>query len=107
MILTAIRMKVLPEKRKELSQAVTSLVASIRKEKGCTRCELCASVEDENELCLFGEWESTEDLKRHIQSNLFDVLRGAMSLLRKPHEMKIYTCMPDQEPRGLVMGETI
>jgi quinol monooxygenase YgiN len=91
MILMMIRMKVLPEKRKELHQALTSLVGSIRTQLGCGRCDFCVSAEDGNEFCLFGEWETREHLASHLESNLFKVLLGAMSLLKKPHEMKLYT----------------
>ena len=41
-------MKVLSEKRMELSQTINLLVASIRTEKGCKRCDFCQSTEDEN-----------------------------------------------------------
>jgi quinol monooxygenase YgiN len=87
-------MKVLPEKRREVSQAITSLVSVIKTEKGCRRCDFFYSVEDENELCLFGEWESSEDLGRHLQSEVFKVLLGAMSLLKNPHELKLYADLP-------------
>ena len=90
MILTTIRMKVLPEKRKELLQTLTSLVGAVRTQNGCRRCEFCVSTEDENEFCLFGEWENREDLERHLESNIFKVLLGAMSLLKNPHELKLY-----------------
>jgi quinol monooxygenase YgiN len=50
MILIVIRMKVVSEKRRELSQTIASLSGSIRKEKGCKRCDFCQSVEDENRL---------------------------------------------------------
>jgi quinol monooxygenase YgiN len=100
MILIAIRMKVAPEKRQELSQAVASLVGSIRNIKGCHRCDFCCSLEDEDELCLLGEWERSEDLATHLESELFKVLLGAMSLLKSPHEMKIYTGLPSLQPAG-------
>jgi len=41
MILVIIRMRVLAEKRKELSQTISSLISSIRTEKGCQRCNFC------------------------------------------------------------------
>jgi len=44
-------MRVLEEKRKELSQTISSLIGSIRTEKGCQRCDFCRNMEDENELC--------------------------------------------------------
>ena len=93
MIFTTIRMKVFPEKRKELFQTLKSLVSSIRKQEGCRRCEFCVSAEDENEFCLLGEWENRQDLDTHLESELFKVLLGAMSLLKNPHEMNLYTDM--------------
>jgi quinol monooxygenase YgiN len=100
MILTNILMKVLPEKRKELVQALSSLVESIRKEKGCRSCNFYCSSEDENEICLLGEWETKADVDAHLQSDLFKVLLGAMSLLKKPHELTFYTGTPALEPAG-------
>ncbi len=89
MILVNIRMNVVPEKRKELLQAMTSLMASIRTERGCHRCDFYHSTDDEDELYLCEEWETQEGLAGHLQSEQFKVLLGAMSLLKKPHEMRI------------------
>jgi len=83
-------MKVFPEKRKELTQALDLLIRSIRKEKGCSRCDFCYSAEDENEFCLIGEWEKQESLNRHTESELFKILLGAMNLLTNPREIKFY-----------------
>ena len=90
MILTIIRMKVLSEKRLELSQTMTSLSVSIRTEKGCRRCDFCRGMEDENRLLLIEEWETREDLTAHLQSDHFRVIRGAISLLREPYEMMFH-----------------
>ena len=91
MILVIIRMKVLAEKRKELSQTIVSLIDSLRKEEGCRRCDFCQSMEDENELSIFEEWDTREELNRHFKSERFRVLRGAMNLLRQPCEMVVHT----------------
>ena len=91
MILVIVRMEVLSEKRKELSQTIASLIGSIRTEKGCKRCDFCQSIEDENELCLLEEWDTQENLKSHLKSGRFRVLRGAMNLLREPYEMMFHT----------------
>jgi len=91
MILVIIRMKVLPEKRMELSQAITSLIGPIRTEKGCLRCDFCRSMEDENELHILEEWNTRENLNSHLKSDRFRVLRGAMNLLREPYEMVSHT----------------
>jgi quinol monooxygenase YgiN len=90
MFCMSIRMMVSPGKRMELSQAITSLMGSIRAEKGCQCCNFYQSVEDENELCFLGEWDSREGLAGHLRSKDFKVLLGAMHLLRKPHEMNLY-----------------
>jgi quinol monooxygenase YgiN len=104
MLSTTIRMKVFPEKRKELLQAITSLLGSIKLQKGCRRCDFCISAEDENEFCLFGEWESQEDLEKHLDSDVYKVLLGAMSLLKNPHDMKLYRGMPADQSVNL-LGE--
>ena len=99
MILVIIRMKVLAEKRKELSQTIASLIGSIRREKGCGRCDFYRSMEDENELCILEEWETRDNLDSHLKSERFRVLRGAMSLLQEPYEMMAYTVL---HPAGMV-----
>ena len=91
MILVIIRMKVLSDKRKELSQAIGSLIGSIRTEKGCKRCDFCQGMEDENRLFLLEEWDNQEDLKSYLKSVHFRVLRGAMSLLKEPYQMRFHT----------------
>ena len=91
MILVIIRMKVHPEKRMELSQAIASLIGPIRTEKGCLRCDFCRSMEDENELHILEEWNTRENLNSHLKSDRFRVLRGAMNLLQEPYEMVLHT----------------
>ena len=98
MILVIIRMKVLSEKRMELSQTIASLIGSIRMEKGCKRCDFCQSMEDENRLFLLEEWDTEENLMSYLKSGRFKVLRGAMNLLREPYEMMFHTVF---HPEGM------
>ena len=98
MILLIIRMKVLSEKRMELSQAIASLSGSIRMEKGCRRCDFCQSVEDENRLSILEEWDTRSSLTAHLKSEHFRVLRGAMNLLEEPYEMRFHNVF---HPGGL------
>jgi len=91
MILVIIRMKVLAEKRKELSQTIASLVGVIRTEKGCRRCDFFQSMEEENDLCLLEEWDTRGNLNSHLKSRHFRVLRGAMNLLQEPYEFMFHT----------------
>jgi len=91
MILVITRMKVLPEKRIELSQTITSLSGFIGLEKGCNRWSFCRSIEDEDRLSLIEEWDTEENLITHMKSDHFRVLRGAMNLLQEPCKMTFYT----------------
>ena len=91
-------MKVLSEKRMELSQAIASLVRSIRTEKGCKRCDFCQDVEDDNRLFLLEEWDSQENIKSYMKSGRFGVLRGAMNLLKEPYEMMFHKAF---DPQGM------
>jgi len=84
-------MKVLPEKRMEMSQTIASLTGSIRTEKGCKRCDFCQSMEDEDQLFLLEEWDTEENLVSYLKSERFRVLRGAMILLKEPYEMVFHT----------------
>ncbi|NPU83839.1 MAG: antibiotic biosynthesis monooxygenase [Syntrophaceae bacterium] len=90
MILVIIRMKVLPNKRMELSQTFPSLSDSIRMEKGCQRCDFCQHITDENGLFLLEEWDTQENLKNHLKSDNFQVLRGAENLLAEPYTMTFH-----------------
>ena len=87
MSLMIIRMRVLSGKYKELSQTIELLIGFIRTERGCRRCDVWRSMENENQLFLLEEWDTREDLSRHLNSERFKVLRGAMDLLQEPCEM--------------------
>ncbi len=91
MILVIIRMKVPSKKRVELLQTIASLIGSIRTEKGCKRCDFYQSIENENQLNLLEEWDTQQNLKSHLKSGRFRVLRGAMNLLKEPYEMLFHT----------------
>jgi quinol monooxygenase YgiN len=90
MIQMTIRMNVLPEKSKELWQTIALLIVSIRTEKGCRRCDFCQNLEDENELLILEEWDTQDNLKKHLKSGHFSVIRGMVGLLKKPYEMIFY-----------------
>ena len=91
MILVVTRMKISAAKHLELSQTIASLIGLMRREPGCRRFDFCQNVEDENELYLLEEWENQENLRNHLRSERFRVLRGAMNLLREPYEMQFHT----------------
>ena len=84
-------MNVLPEKQKEVMQTLLSMIETAGQAKGCLSYEVFCQIEGKAVFNLIEEWETREDLDRHIQSERFSVLLGTKSLLAKPLKMKIHT----------------
>ena len=91
MIVVRITMNVLPEKQLEVMQTLLSMIEPTGKEMGCLSYAVFCSIEDHNCFSLLEEWETREDLVRHIRSHRFDVLLGTKTLLRQPLEVQIHT----------------
>ena len=91
MIIMRITMKALMEKRTEMMQTLLSMIEPAGKEKGCLSYDVFCDIEGKTVFNLIEEWETREDLDRHIRSERFSVLLGTKSLLAKPLEMKIHT----------------
>lgn len=97
MILVIIRMKARAEKRLEISQAISSLTDSIRTQKGCQSCDFCQSLQNETRLHLIEEWDTLENFRIHLKSELFKVVRGAMNLLEESCEVMFYTVLHSEK----------
>ncbi len=91
MIIVRILFNVFPEKRLEFTQTLLSLIEPTGKERGCLTYTLFCNIEDRNCFNLLGEWETREDLDKHIGSNRFGVLLGSKALLCKPLEISFFT----------------
>ena len=91
MIIVRITIKVLPEKQKEVMQTLLSMIEATVKEKGCLSYEGFCDIDGKTVFSLIEEWETREDLERHIRSERFSVLLGTKSLLVKPLEMRIHS----------------
>jgi quinol monooxygenase YgiN len=90
-IIVRITMKALREKRTEMMQTLLSMIEPTGKEKGCLSYDVFCELEDNHVFSLIEEWETREDLDRHIQSERFSVLLGTKSLLVKPSGISIHT----------------
>ncbi len=91
MIIVRIRMKALMEKRTEIMQTLLSMIEPAGNEKGCLNYDVFSDIQGNAVFDLIEEWETREDLDRHIGSERFSVLLGTKSLLDRPLEMKIHT----------------
>ncbi|MEE4314626.1 MAG: antibiotic biosynthesis monooxygenase family protein [Desulfofustis sp.] len=89
LVVILIKMKVLPVKRRELLQTLSSIAEQVRNESGCLKAVVFQNVEDDNELLFIEEWSTQKDSVAHLDSDLFTVLMGAGGLMRKPPEVII------------------
>jgi quinol monooxygenase YgiN len=90
-IIVRITMKALMEKRTEMMQTLLSMIGPAGKEKGCLSYDVFCDLEDNYVFNLIEEWETREDMDRHIRSERFSALLGTKSLLAKPSEINIHT----------------
>jgi quinol monooxygenase YgiN len=95
-IIVRITMKALMEKRTEMMQTLLSMIEPAGKEKGCLSYDVFCDLEDKQVFSLIEEWETREDLDRHIRSERFSALLGTKSLLAKPLEINIHTVSHSQ-----------
>jgi quinol monooxygenase YgiN len=91
MVLVIIRIKVLPEKRRELSQTIHLLIGRLSAEQGCRRYDFCENAEKKNQFFLLEEWDTLENLMNHLKLEQFKILRGVLNLLQEPYEMTFNT----------------
>ena len=84
MIVTTIRMHTTPENRKELMQTFRSLTDPGKCGNGCKSCRIYREVGNEEAVILIQEWDSRNHLDKHLRSDEFAVMVGAMSLLEQP-----------------------
>ena len=60
-------------------------------EVGCLSYAVLADIEDKCLFSLLAEWESREDVDRHIRSRRFGVLLGSKTLLNEQPKIQIHT----------------
>lgn len=92
-----VKITVRPEKRKELTQTLHSIVEKVRKESGCLHSGFYQNVESETDFLVVEEWATRKDSDDHLQSDIFTVLMGAGSLMLRPPEIVIHTINRSRE----------
>lgn len=83
-------MNVLPEKQKEVLQTLLSMIEP-PEDDGCLSYEIFGDIENKNVFSLISEWQSRQQLNRHLSSERFSVLLGTRSLLYEPLRIQILT----------------
>jgi len=87
-ILSTLKMIVRPENRKALLETLRGLLEPARVERGCLSYDLYEDVENSNAFILIEEWETQEDLERHISKDSQRRLLELMNLLSQEPVMR-------------------
>ena len=79
--------RVPPNKRQELTQALNSFIAE--KEERPFRRFIMQDLSDENLICWIGDWRSQESLERFLSSETYRALKGAGPVLGTLEEVQL------------------
>lgn len=90
MVIIFVKMTARPEKRRELSQTLLSIVEKVRNEIACLKAGFYQNIESEDDFLVVEEWATQTDLDDHMKSDLFTVLLGTGTLMQRPPEMVIH-----------------
>lgn len=90
MIIITIRMVVLPNKKRELQQALVGLAGAMRGEKGYVSHHICQDIENENVIYVWETWRSRKNLDNHWRSDGFSALLGSSHLLASAIELQMH-----------------
>lgn len=89
MLIVTIRMAVLPNKKRELLQALVGLAGAMRTEKGYISHHICQDIENENIIYIWESWHSRKDLDNHWRDDRFSALLGSSHLLESTIELQV------------------
>lgn len=89
MIIIFIKMNVIPEKRKELLQTIQAIKSRIQNEKGCLSFRIFEEIGKEAAYSLVEEWRTQKDFDRHLNSDIFSILMGAVNILSEQPKMMV------------------
>jgi len=86
-----VKINVRPEKRKELTQTLHSIVERVRRQSGCLHAGFYQDVENEDDFLVVEEWATQRDSDNHVRSDIFTVLVGAGSLMHRSPDIVLHT----------------
>ena len=103
MIIERMRVSVPRGGKLQTGRALASLTRPTEVQPGCLGCRLFQNWHASNELLVEVDWESKEDLIRHLQSDSFKRILLFLELSPKPPVLEFYTV---EEVRGLDLVQT-
>jgi quinol monooxygenase YgiN len=96
-----VRLRVRPEKRDEFLQTIRSIQSGLKEETDLTKSCLYQDMDDIQVFHLIEEWATQDSLERHIRSERFSILMGALKVLCLESEVK-YQISSDTPGRKVI-----
>ena len=96
MVQTRLRIRVIPENQDKALEIINFVLERIRVENGCTSCHFYQDMSSKGFLLLLQEWESRDDLKRHICSEEFRYILSLIELASEPPQIRFNTITKEE-----------
>lgn len=91
MILVTLSVSAPPGRREEMAEVFWMLVGPVRVEPGCLACGLYQEACDGDAFLYVEEWESPEQLERHMRSARYERLLAVMEASARPPVLRYHT----------------
>lgn len=94
MILATLKIAVPPDRRAGVVEVFSLLLGPVRVEPGCLSCELYQDAGNGDEILYVEEWETAEQLERHMRSCRYERLLALMEASNRPPVLR-YSSISD------------
>lgn len=102
MINALLRIPVSREKQKEVIRLLRSLIGPTSVEHGCLSCRLYRDINERDVLTWMEEWETREDLERHLQTPGYRKILAVLDMSDAQPDVRFETVA---ETRGMQLIE--
>jgi quinol monooxygenase YgiN len=96
MILATLSIAAPPGRREEMIKVFWLLLGPVRVEPGCLGCRLYQEAGNEDVLLYVEEWETPEQLERHMRSGRYERLLALMEASAQPPVLRYQTVCATQ-----------
>ena len=90
-IVGMLKLKPVEKQREAVLDLLRSVVEPIRVEPGCLGCYLCLVLDDPGTILLVYEWQSDQDLTRHLRTRRYGRILAAIELSQAEPQVEFMT----------------
>ena len=94
MIMSILKIEIAPENHPKVLETLRYVNGPIRVKPGFVSCRILKDLENSDSLTIVEEWESREDLERHIRSEDYRATLALMDMSSKPPEIRFHSITP-------------